>query len=174
MRMFTLVSLFLLPIGLCSAQDSRVPWSSFTMGYAASHAGNTAVKAVVGQSIAGEIHGSNFQLIGGFLANPLLINVVVGVAQRDNGIPAAFALAQNYPNPFNPSTIIHFDIPMTSSVTLKLYNVLGQEVRTLVDEVKTPGRYDVRLDAAGLASGAYFYRIHAGSFVAVKKLLLLR
>ncbi len=90
------------------------------------------------------------------------------------GSPESFALFQNYPNPFNPSTTINYDLPATTRVGLRLYNILGQEVRTMVDEVQSPGHHSVRLDARNLASGVYFYRLDAASFVAVKKLLLLK
>jgi hypothetical protein len=89
-------------------------------------------------------------------------------------IPASFALFQNYPNPFNPSTTITYDLPAASRVGLKLFNILGQEVRTLVEEVQPPGHYSVILDARNLASGVYFYRLDAASFVATKKLLFLK
>ncbi len=170
---FAILLVLLLPVP-STAQNTRVPWSAFTMGYGTSHEGNTAVKAAVGQTIVGQTRGANFQTIGGFLANPLLSNLVTGVEQSEEGLPAVFGLAQNYPNPFNPTTTIHFDLPVKSHVSLKVFNVIGQEVVTLVDEEKTPGRHSVRLNAAALASGAYFYRLVAGSFVAVKKLLLLR
>lgn len=173
--MKTIIILLVLPLAVPSlAQNTRVPWSSFSMGYGASLEGNVAVKAVAGQTIIGQTRGANFQTIGGFLANPLLSNLVTGVEQSEEGMPAVFGLAQNYPNPFNPTTTIYFDIPVKSHVTLKVYNVIGQEVVTLVEEEKTPGRYSVRLNAAALASGAYFYRLVAGNYVAVKKLLLLR
>lgn len=175
MRPIILIIVFVLIMAPTSfAQNTRVPWSSLTMGYALSHAGNTAVKSIVGQTAMGLVRGSNFKIVGGFLANPMLSNVLVGVEQSDAGVPIVFDLSQNYPNPFNPSTTIRFDIAARSHVTLIVYNVLGQEVRKLVNEERAPGRYSVRLDATGLASGAYFYRIVAGSFVAVKKFLLLR
>ncbi len=92
-------------------------------------------------------------------------------------LPAEYSLGQNYPNPFNPSTVIPFSIPDGSSrsnVVLKVYSLLGQEVATLVDEVKEPGRYSVEFNGNGLSSGLYFYSFTAGSFTDVKKLLLVR
>lgn len=97
----------------------------------------------------------------------------VGVA--DNGdIPLEFGLSQNFPNPFNPTTNFQFTIPNFQFVSLRVFDLLGQEVATLVNEVKQPGRYTVSWDAAGLSSGVYFYRLSAGSFVETRKLLLLR
>jgi len=96
--------------------------------------------------------------------------------ERDEvaGVPRSFALHQNYPNPFNSMTTISYEIPVRASVKLVIYNVLGQEVVTLVNEVQEPGRYNVRFDASGLSSGVYFYRLEAGDFVSVKKMVLVK
>jgi hypothetical protein len=88
--------------------------------------------------------------------------------------PFTFRLEQNYPNPFNPSTEIGFQVTDHGLVTMKVYDVLGREVATLVKEVKEPGVYTARWDATGVASGVYFYRLQAGTFAATRKLLLLR
>ena len=88
--------------------------------------------------------------------------------------PSGYALSQNYPNPFNPATNIGFHIAEVSLVTLKVYDILGREVATLVNGVRRPGAYTVSFDGSGLASGVYFYRLQAGRFADTKKLLLLR
>ena len=88
--------------------------------------------------------------------------------------PETFSLTQNFPNPFNPSTMINYQLPTINHVTLKVCDILGREVATLVNEVKGPGVYSVQWNASGVASGVYFYRIEAGSFVETRKLLLLR
>ena len=85
-----------------------------------------------------------------------------------------YSLDQNYPNPFNPTTTINYQIPNNNYVTLKVYDVLGNVVKTLVDDYKTQGKYSVNFDASNLASGVYFYQLKAGSFIATKKLLLLK
>lgn len=89
-------------------------------------------------------------------------------------IPSVFALSQNFPNPFNPSTTIDYQLPKESKVTLKMYDVLGKEVATVVDEMKEAGSYNVQIDAGGFASGVYFYRIVAGDFVSIKKMVLMK
>jgi hypothetical protein len=87
-------------------------------------------------------------------------------------IPTEYKLSQNYPNPFNPSTMIEFSIVKPEFVSLKVYNILGQEVATLVNEVKNPGTYSVRFDASHLSSGVYIYRLQTESFTATKKMIL--
>lgn len=92
----------------------------------------------------------------------------------NESIPASFSLGQNYPNPFNPSTTIRYALPQGSTVTVIVYNTLGEKVSTLVQGAQEPGYHDVKFDGTGLASGVYLYRIQAGSFVETKKLMLLR
>jgi hypothetical protein len=89
-------------------------------------------------------------------------------------MPGSYALYQNYPDPFNPSTRIEYRVSQRSLVSLRVYNVLGQEVTTLVNETKDPGTYSVAWDAKSRSSGAYFYRLVAGSFVDTKKMVLMR
>ena len=88
--------------------------------------------------------------------------------------PNEFVLDQNYPNPFNPSTIISFSVPQSSFVTLKVYDVLGNEVSTLVNETKEAGKYNISFDASGLSNGVYFYSINSDNFTSTKKMLLMK
>jgi len=90
------------------------------------------------------------------------------------GIPTEFNLYQNYPNPFNPSTTISFDLPNSEFVTLTVYDVLGKQVTSLVNEFKNAGRYSIRFDANRLSSGMYFYKISAGNFSQIKKFILMK
>jgi minor extracellular serine protease Vpr len=90
------------------------------------------------------------------------------------GIPETYALEQNYPNPFNPSTTIGFSIPSQKRVVLKVFNILGQEVTTLLNEDMAAGQYKVAWNTSGIATGTYFYRLQAGSFVESKKMVLLK
>ena len=101
-------------------------------------------------------------------------STTTSVRKLKGDIPAAFALEQNYPNPFNPSTTIEFSLPRTSQVTVKVYNMLGESVASLVDEELNVGTYTTQWNASGMASGVYFYRIQTGDFVDTKKLLLLK
>jgi hypothetical protein len=96
------------------------------------------------------------------------------VNTNSESIPEQFALYQNYPNPFNPSTTIHYQISELSFVVLKIFDVMGNEIATLVNEEKFIGGYEVELDASTLPSGVYFYRLQAGSFVETKKMVLMK
>jgi hypothetical protein len=100
--------------------------------------------------------------------------LVVSAEQTLSGVPERIELNQNYPNPFNPTTAISYQLTANSFVVLKVYDVLGREVATLVNEVKPPGNYTVQWDASSAASGVYFYKLNAGDFTSVRKLLLLR
>jgi len=95
------------------------------------------------------------------------VNVVVE-------LPLEYALEQNYPNPFNPSTTIKYSIPEDGFVKLAIYNMLGEEVASIVSNVQKAGRYEVNFNANGLASGVYVYRIEAANFTASKKLMLMK
>ena len=106
--------------------------------------------------------------------------IVVSVENTNSGIPTEYALSQNYPNPFNPTTRIRFSIPFESSVKLTLYNVLGQEVREIVNSVKNAGIYEATFNALNMSSGVYYYKLTAISlsnnkeFTSIKKLILLK
>jgi len=99
---------------------------------------------------------------------------ILGITPISNEIPSSFSLNQNYPNPFNPVTKISFDIPKSGLVTLKVYDVVGKEVATLVNDVKNPGNYIVNFNASALSSGVYFYKLESNGFSAVKKMMLIK
>lgn len=105
---------------------------------------------------------------------PVVVDVLTAVQESESDLPRYYALLQNYPNPFNPVTTIRFELPKESRVVLKVYNILGQQVAALVNDEQKAGRYEVKFDGKGLASGVYFYRLQAGEFVETKKLLLLK
>src|SRR5205085_9879602 len=103
------------------------------------------------------------------------ININVGfVGIVNNSIPEFFNLYQNYPNPFNPVTRIQYAVPKEGNVKLIVYDMLGKEISTLVNQRSQPGRYEVEFDASNLASGVYFYKIEAEAFTDIKKMILLK
>jgi hypothetical protein len=96
------------------------------------------------------------------------------IINKNNVESLKYELSQNYPNPFNPITNIKYQIQKTGQVTLKIYDITGREIKTLVNEIKNPGSYIVTFNGTELASGVYFYRIQAGDFVQVKKMVLIK
>ena len=101
-------------------------------------------------------------------------NLITGIKEVDEKIPTEFSLSQNFPNPFNPTTKIRFDVSKQSHVKLFVYDILGREIETVVDKEMNPGGYEVTLESKNLSSGVYFYRINAGKFQQMRKMLLLK
>ncbi len=110
----------------------------------------------------------------GRMGDSYLTNIT-GVNDQSVTKPTTYSLSQNYPNPFNPSTRIKFTLPEMTRVTLKVYNVLGQEVATILENKELPaGYYDYEFNAGNLTSGTYIYRLVAGNFVQTKKMILMK
>ena len=102
-------------------------------------------------------------------------DAIVGVKQNPVAtVPTSFELQQNYPNPFNPTSKINFSLNEQAITTLKVYNILGQEVMTLVNRDLSPGSYTVDLDASNISSGVYIYRLTSGDNIQTKKMMLLK
>ncbi len=142
---------------------------------------NGIIYSFINDSTSGKI--SNISLIGvksfsNLDNNKIRLLASVGKTNSSNHLPKEFSLEQNYPNPFNPNTVIGYQLPMTGYVTLKVYDVLGKEVATLVNDYHEAGRYEITFDASfasgGLASGVYIYTIKAGSFIQSKKMVIIR
>lgn len=179
-HLFTSILLLLiLSTSILRSQNSKITWSSFNMGFAKHLSSNTHVMSVTGQGLIGTSQYQNTQIVSGFFADTLLLRTNVAVRDEDE-LPKQYLLSQNYPNPFNPSTTIHFELPRAEHVILKVYNLLGEEVVTLIDEEKAAGKYDVRFDASRFTSGVYFYRLvsydpsSSQSFVSTKKIILIK
>lgn len=120
----------------------------------------------------GDVGRDYFDYIDIVKATP---KITTSVAEQHSGeIPTTFSLEQNYPNPFNPSTVISYQLPVSSRVTLKVYDIVGREVAMLVDEVRAAGSYHERWKADNVSSGVYFYTIRAGSFTQTRKMMLLK
>jgi hypothetical protein len=111
----------------------------------------------------------------GLYGTPGYLNDVYTKAEmEENLIPTEFVLYQNYPNPFNPNTKISWQFPVVSWQILKIYDILGNEVATLVNEYRNAGNYVVEFDASNLSSGIYFYKLQTGTFIQTKKMILLK
>jgi len=117
-------------------------------------------------------------IVGGFNGTPQLIarsSADFDISTSNEvDIPQVFSLEQNYPNPFNPTTVIRYSVAEASNVKLQVFDVLGRNVATLVNEVRAPGVYSVNFDATRLSSGTYFYRVEAGDFTSIKKMMLIK
>jgi photosystem II stability/assembly factor-like uncharacterized protein len=103
-----------------------------------------------------------------------LSEMITSVAVPPGDVPLRCELDQNYPNPFNPTTVIRYQLPAPGDARLAVYDMLGREVAVLVNERKDPGTYTAHFDGSHLASGVYIYRLHTGSFVATRKLLIVK
>lgn len=99
---------------------------------------------------------------------------VTNISEERSKLPNRFSLEQNYPNPFNPTTVISYSIPQSSNVSIKIFDLLGREIETLISKKQSQGYYSINFDATDIPSGTYFYRIKAGNFVETKKMMLLK
>jgi hypothetical protein len=115
------------------------------------------------------LYGASDYSASGFVTGDLISGI-----EADKGVPTSFGLSQNYPNPFNPTTSFEFQVSSLTFVSLKVLDVLGRDVATLVNEERQPGTYSVRWDASGYPSGVYFCRLQAGSVVETKKMVLAK
>ena len=159
------------------AQSSEWIWAKSAGGLSPDYAHSINVDGSGNIFVAGEFKNStitfgSFTLTnaGMFLAK---LSSITGV-EENNIIPNEFYLSQNYPNPFNPTTKINFSVPKSGFVTIKVFDVLGREVATLVNENKPVGNYSIHFNANKLTSGIYFYGMESGSFLQTKKLVLMK
>lgn len=112
--------------------------------------------------------------LNGCIINGVQYGVMLGVTQTGNEIPHQFSLSQNYPNPFNPTTNIKFDIPKAEFVKLTVFDVLGKEIQTLLNEQLSSGTYNYDFDATNLPSGIYYYKLESENYIQTKKMVLIK
>jgi ligand-binding sensor domain-containing protein len=150
--------------GVFESTDNGISWSEVGSGLP-----NTFINALA---------VSQTYLFAGTYQNGVwripLSNVILSVGNRVKQVPLHFYLTQNYPNPFNPSTTIKYQLPSSKKVVVKVFDVLGREVKTLIDEHESAGDHYVRFNATGLPSAVYFYRLQAGTFMETKKLTVMK
>ncbi len=161
------------------AQNDTVIWLGTDNGMLLKYNGDKVKIAL--ESLGGEIRNLNIDknknvwfiisFAGVGLYNE---DKIVGIYDFDKELPSAFNLSQNYPNPFNPTTRIKYQVASIENVSLKVYDALGREIKTLINKPMQPGEYEVEFDATDLPSGVYFYKLSSGSFSQTRKMVLLR
>jgi hypothetical protein len=150
--------------GVFLSRNNGSSWSAVNTGLASTNVQALAVSST--NLFAGFPNG------GGVWRRPL--SEIVSVEKLSTDLPAHFSLDQNYPNPFNPTTTISFSIPFKSFVSLKVFDLIGREIATIISEEISAGSYSKQWNAANMSSGIYFYRLQAGTYIETKKLVLLR
>jgi len=170
--------ILVLPAKLLS-QNTVIRWSTFDMGFATSVSSNTVVKSAVGQGFVGTMQQGNTRIESGLFADTLIRRNVTS-AIEELSVPYMYSLLQNFPNPFNPTTTVRYSLPFDSKVLIRIYNILGQDVKLLKDEIVSAGNYEVQFNSSNLPSGIYFYRLSAESidgkqkYSSTKKMILLK
>ncbi len=168
---------FVLVFGLAAAAANplaaQIQIARFVLGSGGTPIANSQfqILGTIGQPAIGVSSTQAIIHVSGFWVG---VDIVTSVEPIPNSLPNSFRLDQNYPNPFNPATTIQFAVPQTSQVSIKLYDLRGREVATLLDDRLAAGEYKLQLDAGALASGVYFYRMQTEGFVQSRKLTLLK
>jgi len=185
-------------IGIYDGYTDASKWLTLTNGLNKTNAGPNDISCVISAGpfnikadstliVAFSINAaSNLEALQSSVINSRIKynSLITDILENNNQLPTVFSLEQNYPNPFNPSTTIKYSIPSIKTsllggvgggfVTLKIYDILGCELATLVNEYQKSGNYEVNFDATQLTSGVYFYRLQSGSFVDSKKMILIK
>ena len=162
-----------LGLGAIDISSPAASWTQFQVNVGYSVAG-TPDTCIINVSIIGPITGTDYHVNSTGLVDDITLSGTNAVEGGASAVPDRFALDQNFPNPFNPSTEIRYSVAKSEFTTLKVYDLLGREVATLVSESKEPGTYSARFDAAGLGSGVYYYRLTSGGNTETHTMLLVR
>jgi len=163
------ITLFFLQVSLIAQYQIRINVLGNSSGVVSNS--DFHIVSTTGETFIGIIHGTNNTLHAGFWQPVQLLTLVKYIKEV---IPNEYILLQNYPNPFNPSTTIRYSIPKESFVTIKVYDIIGREITTIVNERKPAGNYSFNFNASNFSSGVYFYRMQAGGFTETKKFILIK
>ena len=176
MKRINQILLVLIICGLwCFPLDAQVQLKNYVFGNgaAALFSGTLTIASTLGQSIIGKTSNSLHTTNIGFWQQ--YSQTITDVEDRWMfEVPKQFELFQNYPNPFNPTTTIRYGLPKESKVKIVVFNILGEVVTMLVDDLQEAGNYEVKFDASRMASGIYIYRIQAREFIKTKKMVLMK
>ena len=168
----TLILVLLLTVTCRLTYSQEIEWSVFSSGFARSAVASASVISSVGEPLVGFSATGTTSIHSGSLSRGFVL--VTGLTVSNALLPREFSLHQNYPNPFNPSTTIRFDLPIATYVTIRIYDIRGRQMSTVVDEEKPAGVHQVAVSLPSLSSGMYLYRILAGDYVKTMKLVLLK
>lgn len=167
------ISFLILLIASRTLAQYQIPVSVISCGGEKSSSTSFILSSTVGEPFIGKaVSSANQHNIGFWYVYKQ--STITDVEKEEENIPTVFKLEQNYPNPFNPSTIIKFGVPERSSVLIKIYDILGGEVNTLVNEEMEAGWYSKEFNAIKYSSGIYIYRMQAGAYVNTKKMLYIK
>src|SRR5208283_280591 len=150
--------------GVRRSTDAGLTWTDY----------NAGLPYLITFKVCSAVGQSNKLYVSTYGGSIFTADQIVNSVKNQKSIPHVFSLAQNYPNPFNPSTQISYTIPKASNVTLKVFDILGQQMVTLVNGKQEPWDHSVIWNALDMPSGVYFYRIVAGDFVQTKKMILMK
>lgn len=164
--------MMILSLSVSSSPQYRIKSSTLSNGAGVLANERLQLLGVAGQAVVGTIQDPAYSIHLGFLHQSG--RLITDVTPMTTGLPLAYQLWQNYPNPFNPMTVIKFALPKTVVVSIKVYDLRGQEVAVLVDGLYQAGVYKVVFDGRKLASGVYFYRMQAEDFDIVHKAMLVK
>jgi hypothetical protein len=164
--------LFIILIPFNTTAQYQIPIDIIASGGGTIQAPGYILSGTAGEIFTGNSGSAINQLRSGFWF--IYYFDVITYAGDENVISSVFRLEQNYPNPFNPSTTVRFAVPERNLVTIRLYDLLGEEVLQVINEEKEQGWYDIIIDLRNLASGIYIYRMNAGKFVSTRKMMLIK
>lgn len=171
-KLVFIIGLIILPLQIVLSQH-QIPYNLIsTAGGKISSSANIMIFSA-GESVIGKCSNASYIGAMGFWS-VYQSDILTSVEEEEETIPTVFKLEQNYPNPFNPSTKIKFAVPEKSNVLIKVYDILGNELLTIVNEEMNAGWYEKDFNAVGLSSGVYLFRMEAGDYVNTKKMILLR
>jgi len=153
--------------------QNQIPFNVISSGGEKISSTSYVLSSTVGEPFIGKSINASNQKYTGFWYS-YVQSAITATEEEQEILPTAFKLEQNYPNPFNPSTIIKFAVPEKSSVLIKIYDILGGEVITLINEEMEAGWYNREFNASSYSTGVYIYRMQAGTYTSTKKMILVK
>lgn len=173
---FFLIFFISIPFLLNAQGNNGINWTVFSSGFGEQTNSSSIITTMAGQPIVGISKNDMTKFSGGFLSGYFFSGEPTSLDNAFNTqLPTEYKLYQNYPNPFNPTTKIKFSVPENQGrVTLKVFDILGNELVVLVNEEKQAGLYEVNFDGSRFASGIYIYRFQSDNYNQIKKMILLK